>query len=129
MGAAQERPLDPNYEGGDMRRSRVVAVAVAAFIAGSTATGYGANSGLIHTLWPGDSARVANLDWTCQYLTGDIDYGPYRTNRGLACNRESTYGGVQTLVTGNYVVVMMCQAVTPTYTNCGRELYRHKRNP
>jgi hypothetical protein len=110
-----------------MRRSRVIALVLAAFIAGSTATGYAANSGVMQTLWPGDNARFTNLDWTCQYIWGTV-FGIPGANRGALCNRESTDGGIQTIVTGDYVVVRQCKVTAVNSVSCS-DLFRHKRNP
>ena len=73
------------------------------------------------TVWPGNDARFANLDWNCHY---------YTARKGIDCGRESTDGGVQLEVTGEQLWVVRCK-VTPASkpTDCTKNLLIAKRNP
>jgi hypothetical protein len=55
------------------------------------------------TVWPGSSARFANMDWNCDYLAGSAG-----SLRQVACARESTPNGVRTFVDGDEVSLHRC---------------------
>lgn len=46
------------------------------------------------TIWPGSSARFANMDWNCNYSpalhTKDSNGGPINTDAQVNCSRENT---------------------------------------
>src|SRR4051794_40253975 len=55
------------------------------------------------TVWPGNDARFANLDWNCHY---------YTLKKGIQCGRESMEGGIRLEVTGDTITVMRCKIGT-----------------
>ena len=65
------------------------------------------------TVWPGNSARFANLDWNCEYLPA----GSVTTKvPALTCGRESTERGLRVSVTGDIAGLFTCQSLQ----NCKR---------
>jgi hypothetical protein len=67
------------------------------------------------TIWQGNEARFANLDWNCIY---------FANVKQIRCGRESTWGGVQIRVSGEKLTVWRC---TPRV--CPPPLLRVARNP
>ena len=57
------------------------------------------------TIWPGNSARFANMDWNCDHFAGN------QTTTGktaLSCARESTFRGIRMSLTGDALKVFRC---------------------
>ena len=55
------------------------------------------------TVWPGNSARFANMDWSCDYQAGQ--QGSVRNPPVVVCGRESTNRGVMVFVDGLRITV------------------------
>ena len=73
-----------------------------------------------YTVWPGNAARFANIDWSCNYQPAIPQRG---IGRAVVCRRESTNTGVSLTLTGDFLRVFKCR-----HNDCLKVL-EQPRNP
>jgi hypothetical protein len=100
------------------RDALLVGITVVVCAAIFTPLTLGGSSGRQFTVWPGSSARFANMDWSCYYQPAG------QSDAVVACTRESTYRGLRVFVTGDELQVESCV----TASRC-RTLVRRPRSP
>jgi hypothetical protein len=69
----------------------------------------GRSSGRQFTVWPGNAARFANMDWVCDYLTGAETT---THSAAISCHRESTLRGIRLGLTGNELRIFRCASAS-----------------
>jgi hypothetical protein len=85
------------------------------------------------TVWPGNSARFANMDWNCDY---SAEFTAKKQGGGsmlvpaqIQCVRESTARGLRFTVTGDDIDVARCGGGSGTNIAWCQRLFSRARRP
>jgi hypothetical protein len=82
------------------------------------------------TIWPGSTARFANMDWRCEYLDANFTK-QHNIPPSIDCGRESSPTGVVVQIDGEAVYLAKCRYTNKARTNinCWPPLRTVKRDP
>jgi hypothetical protein len=77
------------------------------------------------TVWPGNSARYANMDWSCDYSAEFKTKDGTRVAAQINCARESTPRGLRVTITGDHIGVDKCGGGTGSRLGwCNKIIWR-----